>query len=94
MHKLKVHSDTASLIRKMHPHIKKKVRSSLGIIISKPHSGKALKDELNGLWSFRVGRLRIIYRITAGVIEIIALGPRKAIYEETLRLIRKKKDDV
>ena len=46
------------------PHLKKKVKSSLQIILSDPETGKALKDELAGLRSFRVSRFRIIYRTT------------------------------
>jgi len=38
-----------------------------------------------------VGRFRIIYRVAARrVIELIAIGPRRTIYEETLRLLRRK----
>ncbi|MGH8491406.1 MAG: type II toxin-antitoxin system RelE family toxin, partial [Gammaproteobacteria bacterium] len=42
-------------------------------ILSNPLCGKALKDELDGLRSFRVGRFRIVYRIAAGrVVELVA----------------------
>ncbi|MCL5277189.1 MAG: type II toxin-antitoxin system RelE/ParE family toxin, partial [Deltaproteobacteria bacterium] len=52
-----------------------------------------LKDELTGLRSFRVGSFRIIYRIsTRKIIEIVAIGPRERIYEETFRLLKKSKD--
>ena len=51
---------------------------------------KALKDELEGLRSFRVGRFRIIYRIATGRrLDLIALGARSVIYEETYRRIAK-----
>jgi REP element-mobilizing transposase RayT len=51
-------------------------------------SGKAFKDDLAGLRSFRVSRFRIVYRIRAGrLIEIIAVAPRDRIYDETYRLI-------
>jgi mRNA-degrading endonuclease RelE of RelBE toxin-antitoxin system len=36
----------------------------------------------------RIGRFRIVYRIAArGLIELVAIGPRRSIYEETLRLL-------
>lgn len=39
-----------------------------------------LKNELLGLRSFRVSKIRIIYRTTKQkVIEVIAVGPRKTI---------------
>ena len=80
------------LIKKMHPDLKRKLRASLDLIISKPDSGKALFDELEGLRSFRVSSFRIIYRVAdPRRIEIIAIGPRKQIYEETARILRKQR---
>lgn len=53
-----------------------------------PHAGKALQGELAGLRSLRLGGHRIVYRAgSARVIDIVAVGPRKTIYEQTLRLI-------
>lgn len=89
-YKLRVPDNLAELIRHMHPHLKKKVKSSLQIILSDPETGKALKDELAGLRSFRVSRFRIIYRTTKKEIEIIAIGPRENIYEETFRILSSK----
>jgi len=52
--------------------------------------GKLLRGELEGVWSVRVSRFRLVYRIGPGrQIEIVALGPRERIYEETLRLVKK-----
>ncbi|GBD96953.1 MAG TPA: type II toxin-antitoxin system RelE/ParE family toxin [Nitrospirae bacterium] len=91
-HKLLVPDDIAELIRTMHPHLKKKVKASLQIILSAPLSGKTLKDELAGLRSFRVSQFRIIYRISRREhIEIVAIGPRERIYEETYRLLNRNK---
>ena len=42
--------------------------------------------------SYRVGRFRIIYRLAADhVIEIVAIGPRRVIYELTYRIVKKEK---
>ena len=80
------------LIKKMHPDLKRKLRASLDLIVSKPDSGKALFDELDGLRSFRVSSFRIIYRIAhPRRIEIIAIGPRKQIYVEAARILRKER---
>ncbi len=91
-YKLRIQNDTVSLIRGLHPQLKKKIRAALQEIIDDPHTGKALKDELKGLWSYRIKRIRIIYRFTSKkYIDIIAIGPRKNIYEETYKLLKKKK---
>ena len=90
MTKLIVPKDIRELIRKTHPDLKKKIRASLRMILSNPNCGKALVDELSGLRSLRVSSFRIIYRIKkAEGIELVAIGPRERIYEETFRLIQK-----
>jgi mRNA interferase RelE/StbE len=91
-HKLRVPDDVTELIRKMHPELKKKIKVSLQMILLNPYIGKTLKDELEGLRSFRLSRFRIAYRISfKKQIEIVTIGPRERIYEETFRLLSKKK---
>lgn len=87
--KLKIPDDIAHLIRTLHPELKKKIRAGLKTLLSNPAEGKALKDELAGLRSFRIGRFRIIYREGRNVIELVAIGPRERIYEDTYRLLKK-----
>ena len=89
-YKLRIPDSVAEIVQKAHPHIKKKIRSSLKMILTNPHEGKALKDELKGFRSLRVSRFRIIYRIALRKeIEIIAIGPRDRIYEDTLRILKR-----
>ena len=90
MYKLRVPDHLAEFIRGLHPELKRKIKGSLKSIATEPNSGKPLKEELEGLRSFRVSRFRIIYQIAEPKeIQIIAIGPRERIYEETYRLIRK-----
>ena len=88
--RLRVPDNIVSLIRSLHPQLKRKVRAALQSIQTDASAGKALKDELAGLRSFRVGRFRIVYRVVSGpYIDIVAIGPRQRIYEETYRIIRR-----
>ena len=90
MPRLIIPDDVAASIRTLHPHLTKKVRSSLERILNDFHAGKRLVDELEGLHSFRTGRFRIIYRVTRkNDIELVAVGPRARIYEDTYRIIKK-----
>jgi len=90
MYKLRVPDHLAEFILGLHPEIKRKIKGSLKNIATEPNSGKLLKEELEGLRSFRVSRFRIVYQIAEPrEIQIIAIGPRERIYEETYRLIRK-----
>ena len=93
--KLRVPDEVAALVRSMHPYLKKKIRASFERILHDPLAGKALKDELAGLRSFRVSRYRVIYRVTERKeLAIVAVGPRERIYEDTFRLISKVKTNV
>ena len=90
MYKLRVPDHLTEFIQGLHPELKRKIKGSLKNIATEPNSGKALKEELEGLRSFRVSRFRIVYQIAEPrEIQIIAIGPRKRIYQETYRLIRK-----
>ena len=94
--RFRVGESTVRLLREAHPSVKRKLRAGLDCIRTEPEIGKMLKDELAGLRSFRVSRFRIIYRISArDIIDIVAIGPRRSIYQETYRLILKegKSDD-
>lgn len=92
-YKLLVPDEIVSLIRGMHPNLKKRVKAAFNEILNEPFCGKALKEELAGLRSFRIKRFRIIYKVSPKKeLSIVALGPRKYIYEETFRIIQKQKN--
>jgi mRNA interferase RelE/StbE len=89
-YRLSVPDETADFLRSLHPEIKRKMKAALELIVSAPGVGKSLRDELSGLESFKIGRFRIIYKVTSKrIIEIVAIGPRRTIYEETYRLLKK-----
>ena len=89
IYRLRIPDSLADLVRGMHPHLKKKIKASLKIILSNPNEGKLLREDLARLRSFRVSRFRIIYRIQKDVVEIVAIGPREQIYEETFLALKK-----
>ena len=69
------------LIRHLPPELKAKVKPALRSIADDPYRAKELRDELAGLRSYRIGRVRVIYRIVGSMVQIVALGPRAYIYE-------------
>lgn len=90
IHKLRIPDEVARLVRHLHPTIKRKVRTALGAILEAPACGKPLKEKLTGLRSYRIGRYGIVYRLANDyAVEVVAIGPRKYIYEETYRIIRR-----
>ena len=87
-YRLRVPDPVADSIRNLHPQIKRKLRESTAVLAANPGAGNALKDELAGLWSFRIGKFKLIYRIAdSRTLDLVAFGPRERIYEETYRLI-------
>jgi mRNA interferase RelE/StbE len=89
-YRLRVPASVDELVRTLHPDLKQKIRAGLDLIRNDSTSGKPLQDELASLRSLRVGRFRIIYRVGPGhTIELVSIGPRRTIYEETLRLLRR-----
>lgn len=89
-YRLRVPGPIEALVRGLHPDLKRKIRAGLDVIRTEPAAGKELRDELAGLRSLRVGRLRIVYRVAGRrPIDLVAIGPRRTIYQETLRLLRR-----
>jgi hypothetical protein len=51
---LGVPDDVASVLRKLHPLIKSHIRFGLSRILENPYCGKALKEKLQGLRSYKI----------------------------------------
>jgi len=94
-YRLEMSRAVRDLITHLPPELKRKIRTAFRARAENPHQAKALKDELAGLRSHRLGSTRIILRVTGHVVEVIALGSRRDIYErvatELSALLRKKK---
>lgn len=83
--RLSYEAAAAGAIRDLHPEPRRRVKAALEAARDEPHLGKELRDELAGLRSLRIGRLRIIYREARGAIQVIDVGPRDTIYEDLAR---------
>jgi mRNA interferase RelE/StbE len=88
---LKVSGTVRDLLRHLHPDLKRKVRAALNDILDDPACGKPLERELEGYRSLPIGRYRIIYRPDGAGAEIVAIGPRRIIYEETAASIARER---
>ncbi|MDL1871921.1 type II toxin-antitoxin system RelE/ParE family toxin [Deltaproteobacteria bacterium PRO3] len=76
-------------LRKLHPGIKSKIRKALEELERDPGLGKPLKEQLEGLHSYRVSGYRIVYRINRREIwvEVIEIAERKIVYENVMTLV-------
>jgi mRNA interferase RelE/StbE len=84
--------ESARLISKLPPEIKRLVRSSVDRLLSEPTVGTELTGELDGYLSYRVRRYRIIYRVNENesYIEMYHVGHRRDVYETLRALILRK----
>ena len=86
--RLRIPDDAAAVIRGLHPTLKVRIRAALDSLRKDASLGTPLRAELSGLRSLRVGRFRVVYREPSGrVLDIVGIGPRATIYQETFRLI-------
>lgn len=74
-------------LRGLPPGPKRRSRAALDAIRSDPGAGKELRLDLSGWRTYRVGRLRIVYR-AASEVQVLLVGPRETIYQEAARLLR------
>ena len=83
IYRVVVPSHVERQIVRLAPILKRQIRNALDEIAENPHVGKALRQDLKGLYSYRVRHYRIVYSIHSDVVEVhlLAIGPRTGIYQ-------------
>ncbi len=77
---LKFSSSSQNFIQSLHPPLKERVANALLDIAIDPRSGKALKGDLKGNYSYRVGDWRVIYTIEKTFVYIKDIRHRREVY--------------
>ena len=90
---IKTSGEIADVIRSLHPELKRSVRAALDEMAANPEAGGPLERELGAYRKFRVRRYRFIYSVEkkARVIQIVAFGHRRDIYEEAAAQLKNSK---
>ena len=83
----------AEVIRHLPPEVKRGIKAVIRALSDDPAFGEPLQRELEGLWKYRVKRFRIVYAIDRRrkIIRIVAMGHRRAIYEEMADFVRRRR---
>jgi len=83
----------ADVIRHLSPDVKRGVKAAIRALAGDPASGEPLQRELAGLWKYRVKRFRIVYALDRSrkLLRIVAVGHRRAIYEEIADRVRRRR---
>ena len=68
------------------------MKSAIRAIAANPECGEPLQRELDGLRTYRVRRVRIVYAVEQKrrVIRLMAVGRRRYVYEELTDRLRRK----
>lgn len=82
--------EASRLIARLHPEVKKLVRSAIDDLRKAPYRGSELTGEFAGYRSLKPKRYRIIYRVDEdeALLEIYHVGHRRDVYETLRRLLR------
>ncbi len=90
MYRVKLTPTAAEIFNRLHPDIKKQLKSRFKTLYDTPHMGKALQDELIYFRSLKMKRYRAIYQIddNSKTIIIYAIGHRRDIYGIITEMIR------
>jgi len=80
----------AKAIKKLDPTVRERVRAAIDALREDPHRGKPLQLTLKGLYSWRTGDWRIVYRIERQRIEVVhaTVGHRREVYTRVRSLLR------
>jgi mRNA interferase RelE/StbE len=77
---LQFSSPAQKFIAELHPPLQARVENALLEIASEPRSGKALKGDLKGNFSYRVGDWRIIYSLEKTFVYVKDIRHRREVY--------------
>ena len=81
--------ECARLISKLPREIKRLVRGAIEKLLDQPKIGTELTGELDGYYSYRIRRYRIIYRVNEEepCIDVYHVGHRREVYENLRSLL-------
>ena len=84
MYNVVLSRNASRTLEKATPAMRRRITAALEGLRSKPHTGKRLRGELEGLFSLRMGGMRAVYGldIKKNVVVVLAVGPRGDIYHK------------
>jgi mRNA-degrading endonuclease RelE of RelBE toxin-antitoxin system len=84
MYNVVLSRNASRTLEKATPVTRRRIIFALEKLKSKPHSGKRLRGELEGLFSLRIGDKRAVYGLDTkkSAVVVLAIGPRGDIYHK------------
>ena len=87
--KIAVSDSLREFVRHLPPELKGKIKNAFNEIVKDPQCGKPLVAKLEGFRSYKLGNFRIVYRPEHFGAGVLAIGPRKTVYEKAAREMRR-----
>lgn len=84
--RIKILPAVRNAITALHPEVQAKIYSYLRKISDNSETGILLKDRLDGLAVFLIGKYKIIFRLRMHAIEIVLVDTRATTYEDVKHL--------
>ena len=84
MHKVLLSKDAAKALERMTPGTRARIIKALERARAEPFRAKRLRGELEGLFSLRIGQVRVVYEVDREekVIVVHGIGPRGDVYNK------------
>jgi mRNA interferase RelE/StbE len=84
MYNIVLSRDAARTLEKATPAMRRRLIAAFERLKARPHSGKKLRGELEGLFSLRIGGMRAVYGVDVDkkAVVVLAIGPRGDIYKK------------
>lgn len=80
----------AEVIRDLPPEVKRGIKAAIRALSNDPALGEPLQRKLEGLLKYRVKRYRVVFALDRQrrIFRVMAVGHRRAVYEELADLVR------
>ncbi len=68
-------------LHELHIENQRRIKSAVKELSRNPYAGKSLTGKLEGLFSLRVGKYRVLYSVDGEMVVIHTVGHRREVYK-------------
>lgn len=80
--RITISRESKAALAQLDIHVRRAIKKSIKKLGQNPLVGKGLTEKLEGFFSLRVGKYRVIYTIGQGTVDIVTVGHRRDIYTQ------------
>ena len=82
MYRIELTEEFKGILGKFNSSMRQRILKKINQLKEKPELGKPLSGNLSGLWTLRIDKYRVLYRILQDklIIIVLTIGHRKRVY--------------